>query len=705
MVLDYSKINAFAKTQSPASNLFSTQAQVVKGGTEPLLNIYSSVNIAAIVEEVVEGIATGHLAKDTSNLRFDNNQSSSPRSSGWESGSGGTNRSETPVATINRPPVEIILDISPPSDWLFITQPGAFRRVLMNLFGNALKYTERGFIRVSLSHANTDVEPSLPLSNIPAGTPGTAMVTLSVVDSGKGISQSFMETKMFTPFSQENPMAPGIGLGLSLAHSIVKMLNGEIHIASKLDIGTTVTVNIPLERPLRETAARNQKLKYRAIDAIKQIRPRPRVAIYQTSLPGDIQQQEEAHRMQGQALSTYIGGWYDFGALEEWDASPAPDIIFVDEIHLPVIIERIRALGSAASTTVVVVICEDTSRTTAFNDTFDCIVLESIVKPFGPYKLAKVLRLVLDRAIETRTEPNSRMDYELDKEHSENTEYRSIEDVQIEGMEDHDFGIATATLLRRAAKGLTCAPTPGRIFASSEEGFPFPLIGFTAALSAATPSAISPQVELSASHNHRRIKSAESHTITPNRTGVGPSLPRRRSDSHVSFAESRQRQPTLLLVDDNEVNLKLLQTYVVRRLYTCVTLARDGAQAVAAYERALYTDMPIDVIFMDISMPIMDGFEATRRIRDLESSLAAAREASTLTSHKALIVAITGNASANDQAMAFIHGIDLYMTKPVSLKETGKLLQQWETKCREYGCEGVRDAILAPDATPMQEVH
>lgn len=76
---------------------------------------------------------------------------------------------------------------------------------------------------------------------------------------------------------------------------------------------------------------------------------------------------------------------------------------------------------------------------------------------------------------------------------------------------------------------------------------------------------------------------------------------------------------------------------------------------------------------LDISMPIMNGFEATRRIREIEG-----QRQSREPTQPVMIIALTGLASSRDQAEAFTSGIDIFLTKPISFKEVGKLLDNWE---------------------------
>ncbi|KAJ9161170.1 hypothetical protein NKR19_g2549 [Coniochaeta hoffmannii] len=90
----------------------------------------------------------------------------------------------------------------------------------MNLFGNSLKFTKVGFIRVN--------------------------ILLTVSDSGKGISEEYLRTQLYTPFAQEDYFAPGTGLGLSLVRQVVATLGGGIYVASEVGRGTDISVSLPL---------------------------------------------------------------------------------------------------------------------------------------------------------------------------------------------------------------------------------------------------------------------------------------------------------------------------------------------------------------------------------------------------------------------------------------------------------------------------
>jgi len=108
----------------------------------------------------------------------------------------------------------------------------------MNLFGNALKYTEMGHIAVSL-RANEGSRAT--------GVPET--VTLMITDTGQGMNADFLANKAFQAFSQENPHATGTGLGLSIVRQIIETSGGKIEISSEPSVGTKIAVKLALSRP------------------------------------------------------------------------------------------------------------------------------------------------------------------------------------------------------------------------------------------------------------------------------------------------------------------------------------------------------------------------------------------------------------------------------------------------------------------------
>lgn len=107
---------------------------------------------------------------------------------------------------------------------------------------------------------------------------------------------------------------------------------------------------------------------------------------------------------------------------------------------------------------------------------------------------------------------------------------------------------------------------------------------------------------------------------------------------------------TILLVEDNEMNADMLSRRLERRGYR-VLLAVDGQRAVD-----MTAEVQPDVVLMDMSLPVMDGWEATRRIK-----------ADDKTKH-IRVIALTAHALAEERDRALAAGCDDYDTKPVELK-------------------------------------
>ncbi|MBU3914796.1 response regulator, partial [bacterium] len=99
-----------------------------------------------------------------------------------------------------------------------------------------------------------------------------------------------------------------------------------------------------------------------------------------------------------------------------------------------------------------------------------------------------------------------------------------------------------------------------------------------------------------------------------------------------------------------------------------VSLAANGKEAIDLYQQDAF-----DLIFMDGNMPVMDGLEATQKIREIE-----ARQASTKkTSGKIPIVALTANAMKGDRERFLEAGMDEFLTKPFKKKDLFEILEQF----------------------------
>ncbi|NOZ11284.1 MAG: response regulator [Gammaproteobacteria bacterium] len=129
----------------------------------------------------------------------------------------------------------LCLDISLETPNLLIGDPLRLRQILINLIGNAVKYTDRGKVTVSVSSDAID--------------DGTVMVNFNVRDTGIGMSTE-AQTHIFKPFSQADQSMTrrygGTGLGTTIARELVELMGGEIHLTSALDVGSVFSFSVPL---------------------------------------------------------------------------------------------------------------------------------------------------------------------------------------------------------------------------------------------------------------------------------------------------------------------------------------------------------------------------------------------------------------------------------------------------------------------------
>ena len=130
------------------------------------------------------------------------------------------------------------------------TDPTRIKQILVNVIGNAIKFTAKGSVAVSIAW--------VPAENVGLQTPGPpdgsskGVLLFSVKDTGIGIAPEYLSS-MFTPFQQGDASTTrrfgGTGLGLVISKRLIRLLGGDLTVSSQVGQGSTFTVSLPLTLP------------------------------------------------------------------------------------------------------------------------------------------------------------------------------------------------------------------------------------------------------------------------------------------------------------------------------------------------------------------------------------------------------------------------------------------------------------------------
>ncbi|KAG7118982.1 Peroxide stress-activated histidine kinase mak1 like protein [Verticillium longisporum] len=511
--------------------------------------------------------------------------------------------------------VFVSLDLDPQCSWIFHTSPGAFRRVVLNLVGNALKYTQEGSIVVSLRQETSPVSANHDV------TPRSRKVVLVVADTGKGIGEDYLQNHLFRAFAQEDHLSAGTGLGLSLVKQIVTNLDGKISVKSRVAVGTTVTVSVPLQAATNESEYMSDDDEFAAhVSDLKGLRVL--LSGFSESHGDDTGAQARAKPGRdgfGRGLTEGIcRDWLKMEVLSDTETL-VPDVVLVAEHAMPdVDVSTFRNPPC-------VVVCANPllafDRSTSAEAAQTEGVFEFISQPLGPRKLAKILLLACQRWLAMQSSQS--LDFVPAELHLPPTRPRPPP----QGTADEAGAAVESPDLEEGKAGQPSTARPG--------------VSSQAAASPVTERSQTPGSILS--WRGRYVQ-------TPP------------SECTVSLSETGEKARKFLLVDDNSINLRILSSYV-KKLGRPLGTATNGLEAYEAYRTE---PEGYSCIFMDISMPVMDGFEATRRIRTFERE----KQLQPIT-----IIALSGLASESAQDEAFVSGINLFLTKPVRLKDMASVLE------------------------------
>ncbi len=342
-VLDYAKINKLQNANSRRKNRSGSRNRRSPGDNS-ILGVTTDFNLAQLVEEVCDTVCTGHNFRQAHTFHSGAFHDQGSHSRASSTGAGSVEDVDHTTTTEDQQRVAVTLHTIPFVNWIVRSQPGAMRRIVMNMLGNALKYTDAGYISVTLSQESS--------------TPQWIVFKLSVEDSGRGMSTEYQRTKLFAPFSQEDPFSNGTGLGLSIVKQIVDSLKGDIEVKSTLNAGTKITVSLRLPAGTNDNARTSRRL-LKVPEALKR---KSVNIVFPSDSPGNHKtEQSIRHACHG----------FNMTIIDDFDLSVTqPDFLLIEPASLEKILVEQQAPPSGTRTAspplVVVCICTDTAEKAAF---------------------------------------------------------------------------------------------------------------------------------------------------------------------------------------------------------------------------------------------------------------------------------------------------------------------------------------------------
>ncbi|KAG8213069.1 Fph type histidine kinase [Butyriboletus roseoflavus] len=564
------------------------------GGVENVIS-RTRVDLEQLVEEAIDGSWIGYCARNSSR--------------GSEIGSVyAPNLNQRASSVMTAPEssqnVEIVVNIDHrEGGWILKCDKGGIRRVLMNVFGNSLKFTSNGYIHVSLRQLSA---PEDVVNDM-------VKIELCVSDTGKGISQNFLKNHLFHPFSQENPLQAGTGLGLAIVSSIVRSpsIAGKVEVLSEENVGTDIKVVFEAEIPAEGSSNIQDPFFFD-----DQMRP-PVISFLGFKKRG------HGTQLLSEVLHKYLITWWGFTPQRE--GAELGDIIILNEDPSPIVtaLEKMDnhrsfiILTSSRGSPRVMGICNAYETNGGF-----CRVVH---KPGGPFRLRTALKQLLRakqrRQHRTPSFTNSGMSTE-DSVSLHSTIF--ADEFSESAAEKHRRGSIDnwrdqPTLLATGISGVTVAISP-----DSEKDIIF------------QPTDGEQTVTFPCISNSALAVGADGNLL---KASVGP-------------VESTKLRRKVLVVEDNSILRSLLGKWLSKKGFEYCE-AVDGRQGVEIFQN----EGPFDVVLLDLSMPVLDGVfissigvGATVEIRQIERAGSSQQSS--------VILALTGMSSLEDKRKAFEAGMD-----------------------------------------------
>ncbi|MCO5556122.1 hypothetical protein L7F22_009666 [Adiantum nelumboides] len=556
-------------------------------------------------------------------------------------------RSGQSIGVFNVP--TLIVRVSPEVQSRFRTDRSKLRKILTKFVNNALRYTdESGFVEVIIqaSRRRDSITGVNNSTGIQIGT--DRWVDIIIKDNGVGMSKEFLANSLLKPFSKADSFSQGVGLGVTIAASLISQLGGGFNVQSELGKGTHVQVSLPLglAAPLRHPAPRRSS----TLAAAKPYQVKT-AAFYGFEGEGQI------------AIADLIRERLTQNDVHIVDVSQSPELLILQEACLyrlgddnqTMIDTPASALPRASGPKARTLVVTRTALRSRASSAIDGQTVWFFRPPFGRGSLElmdEFLRedspVVLKRIPTPSHTAKNILDKVRERRHTDASTHPPSQDksITLDNKRNRDEPVAQATSSWDEVESLTNSVKSA-----------------TTAVSSAPPLE-SPGIA---------SKQLPIHDVLPEKgvqvvQTVQSNTPISKQASDVTVEETaKQLKPfRILVVEDNPVNMKLITTLLKREKYFFVE-AKDGVEAVEQYKA-----FEPAVVLLDISLPLLDGFGACIQMRahSLE--------------HIPKIIAITALSSTDDKVRGLEEcGMDDWRTKPLSIKTLRTDLVAWQRDWEE----------------------
>lgn len=599
------------------------------------------------------------------------------------------------VANAQDKGLELIINYPTDLPSTFIGDAGRIRQILTNLVGNAIKFTGEGHVRIDVSLSATD----------DANTP---IVTLDVTDTGIGIAPDSLQA-VFDKFTQADGSTTrvygGTGLGLAITKRIAEMMGGYVDVSSEVGVGSTFGVKVPLQidhKAAKETfdiAALSGQHALIVDD----------IAVNRTILTDQVA---------GWGMSSHsVGNGVEaVDALKAAASTPGAkpyDVILLDYLMPGVNGRELASMLSKQSTLPVppIVMLSSCDQSVLSEELKDIGIDTYLVKPVRERRLFDTLgRVLSNKPAAVVTAPEAPRPIPVIAAPTPIVSPVSAPMPLAAEPAQHAYAPAQAAPTPPQPSAPIFAPiplpdqyktiqlttdpalTPVPMQAVDAPSIPqAPLVDTATAditlidsmmadLSDQLPEteAVMPPVPASpasfapSAPQNRAMLPMPSLAPIQTSLPLPPSLPVT-APPQVAAPEKAPKQE-ILVAEDFPLNRDVVRLMLVESAFEPV-FAENGKLA-----SDLYMDNPdrFPLVLMDVSMPVMDGFQATKVIRDFEMTQGQSDT-------PVPIIALTGHALKNDRQECLDAGMSHYLTKPVKQTELLETLEHYSGRAVDGG--------------------